>query len=259
MRDDPRAAQAGVRAAYPLLRGGLEDACGNDLVVARSHLESGARVPLPASRCARASFRLRQSTKCRRKRPPACSATARTGPALCFRPAPEVEDHEAPTQAPRARPTPRDLRGRLASRRRRVHAASFRRGGSSTRRVRTGLPCPRARRRQGRHPGSTAWAYRHPGASVEDTHRRARGELFLQLLDPPLSDGRSGQRASWKPTAHAGGRDRGWPGVSRAGIGRPRARQSGSGHAHTGSQVASPNRRPAATVAPTEASHSESS
>jgi hypothetical protein len=75
-------------------RGGLEDA-PETIVVARGHLEGGARAPLPASRCARASFRLGQMDEVQAEASARMFRDGTYGPALCLCPAPEVEDHRA--------------------------------------------------------------------------------------------------------------------------------------------------------------------
>jgi len=74
--------------------GGLEDA-PETIVVARGHLEGGARVPLPASRCTRASFRLRQVDEVQAEPSASMFRDGTYGPALCLCPAPKVEDHRA--------------------------------------------------------------------------------------------------------------------------------------------------------------------
>jgi hypothetical protein len=59
-------------------------------VVARGHLEGGARVPLPASRCARASFRLRQVDEVQAETSARMFRDGTYGPALCLCPAPKL-------------------------------------------------------------------------------------------------------------------------------------------------------------------------
>ncbi len=144
MTDDPRAVRAGVRQRS-LLPWGLGSCSGND----RGRRASSRRwrpdpLPLEPSRA--------------RVVPPRAdrgSAGGSVRPHAPRRPVPPSVPPLTSTrsrgrqssrrQAPRARPTAGDLRGRFACRRRRVHATTFRRGGSSTRRVRSGRPCPRAR------------------------------------------------------------------------------------------------------------------
>ena len=64
-------------------------------MVAWAHLEGGARVPLPASRCAGTSFRLRQVDEVQAETSARMFRDGTYGPPLCFCPAPEVEDNGA--------------------------------------------------------------------------------------------------------------------------------------------------------------------
>ncbi len=63
-------------------RGNLEDGSGT-IVVDRGHLEVGARVPFPSSRCARASFRLGQIDEVQAESSPRMFRNGTYGPALC--------------------------------------------------------------------------------------------------------------------------------------------------------------------------------
>jgi hypothetical protein len=75
-------------------RGGLEEA-RETIVVARAHLEGGAWVPLPASRCTCTSFGLRQVDEVQAETSTRVLRDGTHGPPLCFCPAPKVEDHRA--------------------------------------------------------------------------------------------------------------------------------------------------------------------
>lgn len=81
-------------------RRGLEHAPETN-VVARGHLEGVARVPLPACRCARASFHLGQIDEVQAETSARMCRDGTCGPTLCLCPAPEVEDRHPVRDLPR--------------------------------------------------------------------------------------------------------------------------------------------------------------
>src|SRR5215204_6085193 len=83
-----------VLGSHLCFRGCLEHA-QKTIVVAWAYLERGGRGPLPASRCARTSFRFRQVDEVQAETPTRVFRDGTNGPSLCFWPAPEIEDHGA--------------------------------------------------------------------------------------------------------------------------------------------------------------------